>query len=43
MSKFTHFNEQGAAHMVDITKKTITHRIAIAGGSISMQHKTLHI
>ena len=40
MSKLTHFNEQGAAHMVDIAKKTITHRIAIAGGSISMQHET---
>jgi len=43
MSKLTHFNEQGAAHMVDIAKKTITHRIAIACGSISMQHETLHL
>ena len=43
MSKLTHFNEQGAAHMVDITKKTITHRIAIASGSISMQQETLYL
>ena len=43
MSKLTHFNKQGAAHMVDITKKTITHRIAIASGSISMQHETLYM
>ena len=43
MSKLTHFNEQGAAHMVDNAKKTITHRIAIACGSISMQHETLHL
>ena len=43
MSKLTHFNKQGAAHMVDITKKTITHRIAIASGSISMQHETLYL
>ena len=27
MSKLTHFNKQGAAHMVDITKKTITSNI----------------
>ncbi len=43
MSKLTHFNDQGTAHMVDIAKKAITHRIAIAGGSISMQHETLHL
>jgi cyclic pyranopterin phosphate synthase len=43
MSKLTHFNKQGAAHMVDITKKTITHRIAIASGSISMQQETLYL
>ncbi len=41
MSKLTHFNDQGAAHMVDIGEKSITHRIAIASGSISMQPETL--
>lgn len=43
MSKLTHFNDQGAAHMVDIGEKSITHRIAIASGSISMQPKTLSL
>lgn len=41
MSKLTHFNEKGAVHMVDVGDKDITHRIAIAGGSISMQAETL--
>ncbi len=43
MSKLTHFNEQGAAHMVDIGDKAITHRVAIAGGSISMQPETMSL
>jgi cyclic pyranopterin monophosphate synthase len=43
MSKLTHFNDQGAAHMVDIGDKSVTHRIAIASGSISMQEKTLSL
>lgn len=41
MSKLTHFNEQGAVHMVDIADKAITHRVAIAAGTISMQPETL--
>lgn len=41
MSKLTHFNEQGAAHMVNIGDKSISHRIAIACGSISMREDTL--
>lgn len=41
MSKLTHFNDDGAVHMVDIGDKAVTHRIAIAGGSISMQTETL--
>ncbi len=43
MSKLTHFNEEGAAHMVDIGDKSVTHRIAIASGSISMQAETLSL
>ena len=31
---FTHFNEQGRAHMVDVTQKAVTHRTAIAAGEI---------
>ncbi len=43
MSKLTHFNQQGAAHMVDIAGKAITHRIAIAEGAINMQETTLSL
>lgn len=32
----THFNEAGDAHMVDVGDKAVTHRVAVAGGSISM-------
>ena len=41
MSKLTHFNSQGEAHMVDVGDKAITHRVAVAEGSISMQADTL--
>jgi cyclic pyranopterin phosphate synthase len=43
MSKLTHFNEQGAVHMVDIGNKSVTHRIAIATGNISMEKETLSL
>lgn len=32
----THFNATGDAHMVDVGDKAVTHRVAVAGGSISM-------
>ncbi len=41
MSKLTHFNEQGAVHMVDVGSKAITHRVAVASGKIAMQPETL--
>ncbi len=41
MAELTHFNETGAAHMVDVGAKAATHRIAIAEGSITMQDSTL--
>ena len=41
MSKLTHFNSAGEAHMVDVGAKAITHRIAIAEGRILMQAETL--
>lgn len=41
MSQFTHFNESGQAHMVDVGAKTETHRVARATGSIRMQPETL--
>ena len=43
MSKLTHFNDQGAAHMVDIGDKAITRRLAIASGSINMEKETISL
>jgi cyclic pyranopterin phosphate synthase len=43
MGKLTHFNTQGEAHMVDVGNKAVTHRIAVAGGRITMQPETLHL
>jgi cyclic pyranopterin phosphate synthase len=37
----THLNERGEAHMVDVSPKTVTERVAIAEGFISMQPETL--
>ena len=37
----THINNQGRARMVDVSEKAITHRIAVAAGSIYMQPETL--
>ena len=41
MSKLTHFNESGEAHMVDIGDKNITARRAVVKGRISMKAETL--
>ncbi|MCD9023607.1 cyclic pyranopterin monophosphate synthase MoaC [Cohnella silvisoli] len=37
----THFNEQGRAKMVDVTDKTITARVAVAEGEVTMAPETL--
>lgn len=41
MSGFTHFDESGAAAMVDVSAKEITSRTATARGRIVMQAETL--
>ena len=41
MSKLTHFNQAGEAHMVDIAGKDSSARRAVAAGRISMQAETL--
>ncbi len=41
MSRLTHFNQAGEAHMVDVGHKKVTHRVAVASGSIHMQPQTL--
>jgi len=38
---FTHFNEQGRAHMVDVTEKAVTFRVATAAGTIQMKPETI--
>ena len=40
MKKLTHFDEAGAARMVDVGQKPETSRVAIASGSIAMQPAT---
>jgi cyclic pyranopterin phosphate synthase len=39
----THFDSTGQAHMVDVTAKNETHRIAVAAGTIRMQPSTLQL
>lgn len=43
MTKLTHFNSDGEAHMVDIADKAITHRKALSRGFIEMQQSTLEM
>jgi len=39
--KLTHFDERGAARMVDVSGKAETHRVAVAVGTIRMRPETL--
>ncbi|HHN67035.1 MAG TPA: cyclic pyranopterin monophosphate synthase MoaC [Thermopetrobacter sp.] len=41
MSKLTHIDETGAARMVDVSQKAVTHRIARAAGTVRMNAETL--
>ncbi len=43
MSKLTHFNASGEAHMVNVGDKPATARCAIAEGTIVMQAETLEL
>ena len=40
-SPLTHFDAQGQAHMVDVSAKAATHRVAVAEGRITMLPATL--
>ncbi len=40
MKKFTHFDRQGQARMVDVSPKTETEREAVASGTVSMEKET---
>lgn len=41
MTKFTHFNAEGNAQMVDVSEKSMTKRIAIAKGVVYVKKATL--
>ena len=40
MSELTHFDSQGAAHMVDVSEKAVTSRVATATGWVRMAPET---
>lgn len=40
---FTHFNEEGRAHMVEVTDKIDTQRVAIAQGTVIMKPETIDL
>lgn len=41
MSQFTHLDSRGAAHMVDVGEKAVTHRTATAMSRVTMNPQTL--
>jgi cyclic pyranopterin monophosphate synthase len=41
MSGLTHFDDQGQAHMVDVSDKPVTARVAVARGAVKMSPETL--
>jgi len=41
--RFSHFDAEGQAHMVDVGDKPVTERVALASGSIRMQAGTLEM
>jgi cyclic pyranopterin monophosphate synthase len=43
MTQTPHFNQAGEAHIVDISEKSVTQRIAITEGYIEMQTDTLNM
>ncbi|UOF89920.1 cyclic pyranopterin monophosphate synthase MoaC [Fodinisporobacter ferrooxydans] len=40
MNELTHINEQGRAHMVDVSEKPVSKRVAVAFAAIRMQPET---
>ncbi|MCX5479808.1 cyclic pyranopterin monophosphate synthase MoaC [Kaistia geumhonensis] len=43
MTRLTHLDETGAAQMVDVSDKPVTHRTAIAEGAVRMEAETLRL
>lgn len=42
-SRLTHFNEEGRAHMVDVSEKATTERSATAAATLHMQAETMRL
>ena len=40
MSGLTHFDGDGHAHMVDVSEKQVTARVAVAEGHVKMARET---
>ena len=43
MAELTHFDQKGDAHMVDVSNKAVTDRIATASGRVKMASETFDI
>lgn len=43
MAELTHFDAKGDAHMVDVSEKPVTNRIATASGKVKMLPQTLEM
>ena len=43
MADFTHFNEQGRAKMVDVGKKPLSQRTAVAAGRVLVNRQTFDL
>ena len=43
MTQLTHFDEQGASRMVDVSNKEITDRVAVAHAKITMKPETFQL
>jgi cyclic pyranopterin monophosphate synthase len=43
MSGLTHFDDRGQAHMVDVSTKPVTDRVAVAVGAVRMSAQTLEL
>ena len=41
MADLTHFDAKGDAHMVDVSAKPVTDRVAVAEGAVTMAPETL--
>ena len=42
-AKLTHLDAAGAANMVDVSEKSVTYRIAVARGTVTMRTETLDL